>query len=581
MDALPHPADPAPELDPVAAVWQSPELLGCVSSFLEPSHAAWSLIHVNKAAAAAASSDGTQPVPRAVSLRWLLGSGQLASPEGLAHARAMCYRLTLQQRVRFLCHCVASGCSMESLQGAVVAAGLSPPPREVLFAAAAAGRVEVCRWLVEALGCPGLHRLSCLCLLSAAGARAGPGPEVAKAALAWLEPAAREGWSAREVAVAVRGDIPAVQRLIDEQDGDDEYAYFMALSTPPRKGPNFARFDRLPSDFELRRITAQRDLEQPSPHRQPWSCLATTQAFYQEPHAAQAVFRLTEIPPEELTAFMLDTAAEAGNADAVRFLLSRGLRLRYRPPGVKAFAGLLDSDDDDDFFAEFADFGDADGLALGSNVEILQALHAAGCMGDPAARFKQGLEAGCLPVVSWLAETFGAEALGANILSYRTAARSGSVALLQALPGLLGPAVHGPYHGALGDAASSGCEQAVDWIASQNPSNWDISFLSATHNSDLSMMQRLRKLGCRWGRQDPKHLAEAASRVPASASALSWAMEPGVPASWEAAAAEARAEAKAQAEAEARAEAERARRRRPLEAAGVSGEAARNQRRRA
>ncbi|KAG2482636.1 hypothetical protein HYH03_018443 [Edaphochlamys debaryana] len=470
----------------------------------------------------------------------------------------MCYRLTLQQRVRFLCHCVASGCSMESLQGAVVAAGLSPPPREVLIAAAAAGRVEVCRWLVEALGCLGLHRLSCLCLLSAAGARAGAGPETAEAALAWLNPDSMTNWGARAVTLAARGDIPALQGLIEDKDGDD--VIFRPFACSPLEILQRTEEDskcllRLCWGLELRRMAAQWDLEQPSPRQQPWSHSAGHAEFYQGPHAAQAVSRLAEIPPRELTAYMLSSAAEAGNADAVHFLLSRGLRLRYRPRRIDF--SLFDNDD---FLASFSPT-DAQDLELGSNVEVLQALHAAGCMGDPSGRLQQGLEAGSRPVVSWLAETFGAEVLGADVCVYPTAARSGSVALLQALPGLMGPTVprwHS-YRELLEAAARSGCEEAVDCLAAQDPSErgYGISCY-AVHNGDLSMMQRLRKLGGRWGRHDLQNLAEAASRVPASAPALPWAVEPGVPASWEAAAAEARAEMEAQAQA----------------AAGVSGQAA-------
>ncbi|KAG2494190.1 hypothetical protein HYH03_007548 [Edaphochlamys debaryana] len=200
----------APRSDPVADVWRSPELLGCIAPFLDPSHAAWSFIRVNKAAAAAAYGDSGQLVSRTVSLSWALDSGLLTTLAGRIHARAMCYRLTYKQRVKLLCRCAATDCSWESLEGAVVATGLSPPPTEMLVAAASVGRLATCRWLVQGLGCPGRHRLACLCLISAAGL----GPGLVEEARAWLAPAARRGWTREQEAVAAGGDVAAVHGMI-------------------------------------------------------------------------------------------------------------------------------------------------------------------------------------------------------------------------------------------------------------------------------------------------------------------------------------------------------------------------------
>ncbi|KAG2483172.1 hypothetical protein HYH03_017964 [Edaphochlamys debaryana] len=425
-----------PPSDPVADVWRSPQLLGCVASFLDPSHAAWSFIRVYKAATAAAFGDSSgQLVPRTVRLSWVL--------------------------------------SQESLEGAMVAAGLSPPPQEVLIAAASAGRLGVCRWLVEGLGCPGLFRLACLCLISAAG----PGPGVVEEARAWLSPAARGGCSPEQEAQAASGDVEAVKDSVAAWSG---------------WRPGDTLVQRLPWLSALQLVQARRDLEQ---------------------------------------------CANAGHAEAVRFLLSRGARPRDSWPHEPAFAA-----------------------ARNGHVGVLQALHEVGCMGDPARCFREGLEGGSLPVVEWLVGTFAVQALsvveinlGVRTLKGRgsrlsPAARSGSVQLVKALPGLLGTAGPGWVRCRevyWANAAASGCEEAVEWLAKEagvpNAAYW--GYFQAVAQGDLSMVQRLRKLGCPYSTPDFIAFKFAASRVTASAAALPWLEEPGCPASWGAAAAEADAEA--------------------------------------
>ncbi|KAG2487498.1 hypothetical protein HYH03_013917 [Edaphochlamys debaryana] len=414
-------AGPSSPGDPVATVWRSPELLGRIGSFLDPNPTAWSFIHVNKAAAAAFNSNG-QLLPRTVSLHWLLGSGLLATPEGRAHARAMCYRLTLKQRVRLLCLSAAAGCTLESLGAAVAAAGLSPPPVEVLVAAASAGRLAECRWLVEELGCPCLHRLACLCLLSAAGT-AG----VAEEALAWLEPGAKEGWSEEQVAKAATGDPRSL-------------APYNELELPERNFQSIFWWSE-----KLSRVADRRDLERIFADQQlPWSPLTGSPEFYLGPYTAQAVARLAGVSPAALRPHMLQAAATAGHREAVRHLLQRGvLPDNMTTPDVHA--------------------------ARGGHLGVLQALHEAGCVRDPAGCFKAALKAGSLPVVSWLVETFGAPALQAGRLSQPDAARSGSLALMEALPGLLveEPQWHTHADCVWPHVAASGCEAAADWLAAR------------------------------------------------------------------------------------------------------------------
>ncbi|KAG2483171.1 hypothetical protein HYH03_017963 [Edaphochlamys debaryana] len=468
----------APPSDPVADVWRSPELLGCVAPFLDPSHAAWSFIRVNKAAAAAAYGDSGQLVPRT--------PGEPG--------------------------------------GAVVAAGLSPPQVDVLIAAASAGRLGACRWLAEGLGCPGLHRLACLSLISAAG----PGPGVVEEARAWLAPAARERWSAEQEAQAARGDVEAVVGLLrDWQPG----------GVPAERNPSWGE--------ALNSVRARRDLQQPSgdvPTLARLACLCPE--FYSGPHAALAVARLTQLEPAPdafafIFPYILFGAAKAGHAEAVRYLLSRGVRPDTTSPDAPALAA-----------------------ACNGHVGVLQALHEAGCMGDPArcfavAALAEAPNAGTLPVVEWLVGTFGAPAFGAGGINHHltTAARSGSVQLLKALPGLLGsaaPAWDRCRGACWANAAASGCEEAVEWLAKEagvpDESRQD-TYLTAASQGDLRMVQRLRRLGCPYSARDAEALAEAARRVPASAAALPWLEEPSCPVGWGPAAAEADARPNAEAKA--------------------------------
>ncbi|KAG2496369.1 hypothetical protein HYH03_005598 [Edaphochlamys debaryana] len=487
----------APSSDPVADVWRMPGLLGRIASFLDPSDAAWSFIHVSKTAAAAHDDKG-QPLPRTVSLVWLAGSGLLATPEGRVAALAVCYRLTRKQREEYLCRCAAADSSLDCLGMAVVAAGLTPPPTSVLVAAAAAGQLSKCRWLVEAMGCAGLVRLPCLCVISAAG----PGPGVVEEARAWLAPAALEGWSEAQEATAAGGDVEAVRNLLSgwQPAGWDAPRVFWWLPA-------------------LWTAQARRDFQEvPTP----WPRLAWRPEFYRGPHAALAVTRLTQMDPAELTDDCLCVAAKSGHVEAVRFLLSR----RVRPGGYPRPAAAA---------------------ACGGHVGVLQALREAGCMGEPAHCFREGVKAGSLPVVEWLVATFGAQRLGVDGHTLAYAAQAGSVPLLEALPGLLDAAVPGwdVYRDTIwNDVAQSGCAEAVDWIAKEAARRKMTyaynAYCTAAAHGDLRMVQRLRKVGCGYSEDDAKALARAASRVPAAASALPWLEEPGRPKTLKAAAAEAR-----------------------------------------
>ncbi|KAG2491883.1 hypothetical protein HYH03_009835 [Edaphochlamys debaryana] len=476
----------SPPLDPVAAVWQSPELLGHVASFLDPNPVAWIFTNVNKAAAVAFDSDG-QLLPRIAPL--------------------------------------------ESLRGMAVAVGLSPIPLSVLVAAASVGRLVECRCLVDDLGCTGLHRLACLCLLSAASVGA-----VAAEAQAWLEPGTHDGWSEADVAAAASGDIGAVLSVARPRLPTDRIDYESKLWMD-----------------ELSRLAHTKLIER----RPVVGSYAASPEFYRGPRAAQAVARLAELPTADLKPIILQVAAGCGHTEAVRHLLERGVRPAEAPAANPAEVQA----------------------ARGGHLGVLQALHAAGCVRDAAGCFKEGLGAGSLPLALWLVETFGASTLDPawsdlptekqqQVVSdmFVLAARSGNAELMDALPRLLVPRVGEEAVVVARDpgdpgllwcaAAGSGCEAAVEWLVPRYPPEraGPAAVAAAGRNSDVSMLLRLRKLGCPWnGLSTPDALAKAAGRVPASAAvALPWLQQPGYPSSWGAAAAAAQAELDARKEAEAR-----------------------------
>ncbi|KAG2484880.1 hypothetical protein HYH03_016364 [Edaphochlamys debaryana] len=495
-------------------------MLGLVASFLDPNQVAWSFVLVNKAAVvAAACGDHGQRAPRTIRLGWVIASGALSTLEGRLQARNWCFGLTRRQRTDFLSRCAAAAdCSRASLEGAVVAAGLLPPPLEVLVAAASDGRLAVCRWLVEVLGCSVTVRLACLCLISAAG----PGQGIVEEARAWLQglapSAGEETWSEEDWAKAASGDLVAVWiRLYS--------------STSRAKDPALYRVWRAAIDL----VQARRDLEQPAAAGSwfRWARPSRTPEFYRGPHAAQAVARLAQTHPTSWSSSALEAAAESGHTEAVRFLLSRGVR-----PFLSSATSAA---------------------ARNGHVGVLQALHEAGCIDDRnrCTCLREALEGGSLPMVEWLLATYGDWGLalvhpwtlrGAgdawNALAF--AASSGSVPLMRAMPGLLRPAGLGwgwGPHTWWPSAVASGCEEAVVWLAARAgvPKLWSWStYDDAALQGDLRMAQRLHKLGFPYGDSAAPQLAETARRVPAAAAALPWLEEPGCPASWEAAAAAAR-----------------------------------------
>ncbi|KAG2501378.1 hypothetical protein HYH03_001166 [Edaphochlamys debaryana] len=436
----------APSHSPVADVWRSPGLLGRIALFLGPSHTAWALVRVNRAAAAAFYSDGKR-LPRTISLRNAFQSGLLAIPKLRLQARAMCRSLTRQQRLEALCLAAASDCSREGLEGAVVVAGLLPPPLAV-------------------------------------------------------------GWSEEQEAQAASGDLVAVRNVL--------YGWQLEGQALPWR-PWWSALISAQTQRVLARQTGDA-----------WSFigqayLSVRAEFYCGAHAGLAVARLTRMHPAALNPTALLMAADAGHVEAVRFLLSRGVR-----PDRPLAASVA---------------------ARRGHVGVLQALHEAGCdLGDPADHVNAAM--GSWHVFEWLLETFGAAALRVCGFAFILAASAGSVAVLKALPPLLDAAAlwWRVSSNLWVRAAASGSEEAVELLAEKDaPAELYCGAIrDAASQGDLHMVQCLCKLGSPLGAQGAEALAQAASRVPASASALPWLEEPLGPPKWQAAATLARAEARAE-----------------------------------
>ncbi|PNH06212.1 hypothetical protein TSOC_007446 [Tetrabaena socialis] len=180
-----------------------------------------------------------------------------------------------------------------------------------------------------------------------------------------------------------------------------------------------------------------------------------------------------------LTPAALEEAAGAGRADALQYLLAEGLGMNGAAANL---AGVC--------------------VAEAGHVAVLQAL--ASAPGPPFARTlcEAGLAAaaqGQLPVLAWLVETLGAAvALTAEV--YRCAARgSGGTELLAWLH------EHGcPWDASVfAEAAGSGSEEQLEWLAARGcPMGEDGEpYLRALDERGLALprLQCLQRLGCPWG----------------------------------------------------------------------------------
>ncbi|KXZ48190.1 hypothetical protein GPECTOR_30g286 [Gonium pectorale] len=485
----------AGETPPHSRVWL-PELVERFARFLPPNVVACALRLVDKATSVQfrgrpqfATVRLSHPVPPwAFAARW-------AAPGAMTH-------LTLAQRHQLLCLTAASGV-VTNLQLALRLAGCVQAPdheAELLCAAANAGRLDACQWLLTHCAPGGDH--NCTALFAAAwtgqlaicelllhssirwtfgavlGAARGGHLDLARwllqqgfrdrfntdsdGLMALLDSNARDQLLA---AVLVGCELPAAQALSGELYGEQGGA------APSRLGPLAlarcviaaagsstvdwaAKVEWLEScehwDFARDTVVSAAAAERPdAPHR---LSLLLQRGFPVDNSSARA-------------------AAATGNAAAVELLLSAGVV----PNGSVAAAA-----------------------AEAGHVQVLSLLRSRGCQLNASAVAVAALRGRKLEALIWVGETLGFT--GWTLDHMTAAAASGSVEAMAWLRGRGCP--WGPP--AVMAAAGGGCGAALEWLAERGcPMPADGSpYLAAAAAGDLATLRCLARLGgagCSWG----------------------------------------------------------------------------------
>ncbi|KXZ40934.1 hypothetical protein GPECTOR_1253g509 [Gonium pectorale] len=420
------------------------ELAERIVSFLEPNELPYFRL-VNKAAATQFREPRhmtfrlSQPAPAdAFAAHWL--------------APGATRGLTLNRRLQLLSLTAASGV-VPNLEVAAQAAGCLLT-YDVFQAAAAAGHLNSCQWLLEH-GCPtkaqssgssgllaaaaqGGHRHVCEWLLGLSLTWSSDGAvEAARGGhlglMEWLlqrrpelsvrapGPWFRETWHG--VGVAEGCDLPTLQRLWrgwGELDAGSKEAVLAAAAASPT--PDWAA--------KVEWLEAQ-------------GCPQTSYATATVLYCPDSVARLTWLRSRgySLCNRAASLAAILKNMAALQFLVGE--------------AGVSVGESDQDFIAR--------NVCVDGDLEALQALHAAGWELRNSINAPRAAENGHLHVLTWLHETLGAEAVEIDALLLYSAARSGSV---EAMAWLRERGCEWGYF-CFSDAAYSGCEEAVEWLMAQ------------------------------------------------------------------------------------------------------------------
>ncbi|PNH03510.1 Ankyrin repeat domain-containing protein, partial [Tetrabaena socialis] len=180
-----------------------------------------------------------------------------------------------------------------------------------------------------------------------------------------------------------------------------------------------------------------------------------------------------------LTPAALEAAASAGRADALQYLLAEGVEI---DEAAAKWAGR--------YAAKAGHVAVLQALASALGAPFVMSLHAAGL---------EAAEHGQLPVLSWLVETRGAAvALTAEVFSC-AAGGSGSIELLAWLHERGCPWDASVFAA----AAGSGSEEQLEWLAARGCPMGGIGapYLRALDERGLALprLQCLQRLGCPWG----------------------------------------------------------------------------------
>ncbi|PNH02648.1 hypothetical protein TSOC_011348 [Tetrabaena socialis] len=485
---LQHAAAPASSSNP-SRVWL-PETVERFAASLTFNEVACVLRLVNKATAAQFSAPRyttirlSQPVPHHVFVR------RWAGPDAMR-------TLALQQRLELPRLTARSG-SIANLEVLLARDDLPPGMESVLEAAAAAGQVDVCAWLKER-GCQGDYERV---LMAAAGAGHQAVcewcPEVvdysgATAAAArgghvglmdWLllcmdragaaaDAAVGDGAvfaTARAAAVAAGGaaggcDMPTLQRL-----------YYTHVDTLPRCLQAYG--NPQPAILSAAAGSPTADWQAKVEWLEARGYPQTTEASMQAAAQPDALPRLQWL---QQRGYPLDygvayCAAEAGNVEALQYVLSQGVEAGMLWPGRLDRYSMLCA-------------------AKGGRMAVMEVLRACGVPMD-AETVTVAAAAGHLPAVAWLVERLGAHtALTAGV--FEAAARAGSMELLRWL------CEHDcPWDAAVFAASvEGGSEEQLEWLVEQGCLMGDDGepYVRAACPGGLAMLRCLRHQGCPWG----------------------------------------------------------------------------------
>ncbi|GFR44639.1 hypothetical protein Agub_g5928 [Astrephomene gubernaculifera] len=497
-----------------------PELAERIVSFLPPNEVACTVRLINKAAAAQFRGPShttvqlSSPVPHhAFKQHW----------ERPGAVRGM----TFKQRWKLLWLAARSG-SLPNLKVAFTATGLSASEyvlhhhHDRIFveqAAADAGHLEMCQWLVQ--------QGYTLEAVAEAAARAGQraicewglaagcawSPELVYAAvqgrdmglLEWLLQQRPVASATEELeiepsrmlsAAAQYCDLPTLQRLHGVWAGGGE-ARGGQLSVHDKTIVLAYAAGSLTPDWQAKLVWLE---------AQGFPCTEAEQACTEAAYCPDALDRLRWLRGRGYPLDMEHPASvvsEAGNLEALQYLLTTegGMPTELRTE-MRAMAA-----------------------ARGGGVGALALLRAHGIpMGALTARV--AARAGHLQVVAWLVETLGPAAVQLDAKVFRGAAESGNGELLRWLR------ERGcPWDGdcTFTGAAAGGCEDVLEWLVEQGcplPANGQ-PYLKAALNGDLATLRCLKQLGCPWG--SPGWLSAECLRNRCNETLLSWLREAGCP----------------------------------------------------
>ncbi|GFR40800.1 hypothetical protein Agub_g1417 [Astrephomene gubernaculifera] len=501
------PPNTSPQQPGPSRIWHQlqPELAERIISFLPPNEVACTVRLINKAAAAQFRGPGYTTVklsshvpPHAFKEQW--------ERPGVMRGMSLQRRQALQMLT-------AHSGSLPNLQVAVAVTGIlliqafDGRLTSVSQAAAEAGQLEMCQWLVQQ-GYP-LHNV----IEEAAGAGQ-------QAICEWCL-AAGCPWSSDAVYAAARGGhVGLMDWLLQLCPAESVYvgadvlldaAVGCELHTLQHLYHEWAGEQQLDYHDQLYMVAAA--ARSSTPDWQDKLVWLETQGFPGDQaclgaaSCPDALDRLRWLrgrgyPLNEDVALV--EAAERGNLEVLQYLLlSEGVEPSLECGRMAARCGSLGA---------------------------LTLLHAHGCPMDMET-VRAAARKGHLQVVVWLVEALGA-ALQLGAEEFSSAACSGNLELLRWLH------ERGcPWDAdAIAGAAGSGCEEALEWLVEQGcplPGGGS-PYMVAARNNDLATLACLKRLGCPWG--PPGHLLKECLQHSRPCNAvLSWLLAAGYPMTVEAA----------------------------------------------